>query len=128
VPPATTQQPQQPVIVQQPAPVQQQPPVVITQPATTQPAPVIVTPPADSGAADTARANGTDDSSVQMNVDKKIAEDTALAALGITAIVMDGKVTLTGTVESEAVKARVERVIKSVKGVRNVDNKIIVTS
>jgi hypothetical protein len=124
-PPATQQQPQQPVIVQQPAPVQQ-PPIVVTQPATTQPAPVIVNqPPAttDSGAT---KPSGTDDSSIQSNIDKKMSDDTTVNALGVTAVVMDGKVTLTGTVDSDALKTRVERLVNSVKGVRRVDNKIVV--
>lgn len=123
-PPATAQPPQQPVIVQQPA--QQQPPIIVQQPATSQPAPVIVQQPAPvSGST---QPSGTDDLSVQSSVDRKIADDTTLAALGVTAIVLDGKVTLTGTVDSEAMKSRVERVVKSVKGVRGVDNKIIVSS
>jgi uncharacterized protein HemX len=124
-PPVTAQQPQQqPVIVQQPA--QQQPPIIVQQPATSQPAPVIVQQPATNSGS--TQPSGTDDLSVQSSVDRKISDDTTLAALGVTAIVLDGKVTLTGTVDSEAMKSRVERVVKSVKGVRGVDNKIIVSS
>ncbi len=123
--PATTQQqPQQPVIVQQPAPVQQAP-IVVQQPATTQPAPVIVTqPPATDTSA--SKPSGTDDSSIQSNIDKKMSDDTTINGLGVTASVIDGKVTLTGTVDSDALKARVERLVNSVKGVRRVDNKIVV--
>ncbi len=123
--PATAQQPQQqPVIIQQPAPQQQ--PVVIQQPATSQPAPIVVTAPAtDSGSATT--SSGTDDMAVQTNVDKKISEDTTFSTLGITAIVIDGKVTLSGTVDTETLKSQAERLVKGVKGVRTVENKIIVT-
>src|SRR6185295_4438901 len=47
-------QPQQPVVVQQPAPVQQ-PPVIVQQPApATQQPPIIVTPPAGGTASSTA--------------------------------------------------------------------------
>lgn len=121
--PTTASQPQQqPVIVQQPAPVQQ-PPIVVQQPATTQPAPVIVTQPAtDSGSA----SSGNNDSAIQSDVDKKLSEDTQLASLGITVIVIDGKATLTGMVNSEALKSRAERVVRGVKGVRSIENKIIV--
>jgi hypothetical protein len=123
--PPTATQPQQPVIVQQPAPVQQ-PPIVVQQPATTQPAPVIVTQPApDSGSS---KPSGSDDSAIQSQVDKKIADDTTIAALGVTAIVVDGKVTLMGTVNSDALKSRVERLVNSVRGVKNVDNKIVVVA
>lgn len=121
-PTTATQPQQQPVIVQQPAPVQQ-PPIVVQQPATTQPAPVIVTAPtSDSGST----SSGNNDSAVQSSVDKKISDDRQLASLGITVIVIDGKATLTGMVNSEALKSRAERVVMSVKGVRDVENKIIV--
>ncbi len=124
VPVATTTQPQQqPVIVQQPAPVQQ-PPIVVQQPAS-QSAPVIVTgPPAGSA---TSGSSG-DDANVQTAVDKRISEDPTVSALGVTAMVIDGKLTLTGTVNSEDLKSRVERLVKDIKGVRAVDNKIIVLS
>ena len=125
--PAPATQPQQPVIVQQPAPAQQ-PPIVVQQPATTQPAPVIVTPPASSSDTGSSKPSGTDDATVQSQVDKKIADDTTIAALGVTAIVVDGKVTLMGTVNSDALKSRVERLVNSVKGVKNVDNKIVVVA
>jgi hypothetical protein len=124
LPVATTTQPQQqPVIVQQPATAQQQPPIIVQQPAS-QPAPVIVTgPPAGSATSGT-----NDDNTVQMAVDKRISDDPTVSSLGVTALVMDGKVTLTGTVNSEDMKSRVERLIKDIKGVRAVDNKLIVMS
>lgn len=124
-----TQQP--PTVIQQPAPAQQ-PPVIIQQPAApaTQPAPIIVTPPAGgttvpSGSATTASANM--DSSIQTAIDKRLTEDPAFSSLGITATVLDGKVMLIGTVKSESVKADVERMVKQIKGVRSVDNQIIVS-
>jgi hypothetical protein len=124
VPVATTTQPQQqPVIVQQPAPAQQQPPIIVQQPAS-QPAPVIVNgPPAGSATSGT-----NDDSTVQMAIDKRISEDPTVSSLGVTAMVIDGKVTLSGTVNSQDMKSRVERLIKDIKGVRAVDNKLIVMS
>jgi hyperosmotically inducible protein len=84
----------------------------------TQPAP-------DSGSSTT--SSGTDDMAIQTNVDKKISEDQTISTLGITAIVIDGKVTLSGTVNTETLKAQAERLVKGVKGVRSVENKIIVT-
>ena len=111
----------QTTIIQQPA--QQQPPLIIQQPApVTQPAPIIVTPPASSGGTST----GTDDSAIQADIDKRIADDPTLSTLGITASVLNGKVLLIGTVKSEALKAQVERMVKSVKGVKSVDNQITV--
>jgi hypothetical protein len=116
------------VIVQQPAPVAQQPPVIIQQPATTTaPQPIVVTPPPTTTT--TAPApSGTDDLTVQSSVDKKLADDTTLGTLGIIATVVEGKVTLTGTVNSEDLKSRAERLVKAVKGVKRVDNQIIVST
>ena len=122
---AAQQQPAQqpPVIVQQPAP-QQQPPVIIQQPGA-QPPPVIINPTAPSGGSVT---SGSDDLAIQTAIDKKISDDPTLSSLGVTAIVLDGKVTLTGTVKSEALKSQAERMIGSIKGVKHVDNQIVVMS
>ncbi|HEX9423098.1 MAG TPA: BON domain-containing protein [Pyrinomonadaceae bacterium] len=121
---AAQQQPAQqpPVIVQQPAP-QQQPPVIIQQPGA-QPPPVIINP-APSGGSIT---SNSDDVAVQTAIDKKISDDPTLSSLEVTAIVLDGKVTLTGTVKSEGLKSQVERMIGSIKGVKQVDNQIMVMS
>ena len=115
---------QQPTtIVQQPA--QQQPPVIVQQPATTtQAPPVIINNPAPAAGSGGTSAN--DDANVQAAIDKKLSDDPTLSSLGITATVIDGKVTLTGMVKSEALKARVEREVRAVKGVRTVDNQISV--
>jgi len=59
---------------------------------------------------------------------KRLVDDPALSSLGITATVLDGKVTLTGTVKSEALKSQVDRTIRAIKGVKQVDNQIIVMS
>jgi hypothetical protein len=118
---------QQPVVVQQPAP-QQQPPVIIQQPAAAPAAnqpPVIINQPATGG---TAPGNTSNDGAVQMAVDKAIGDDPTLSALGITATVLDGKVTLTGTVKSETLKSQIDRAIRLVKGVKQVDNQIVVMS
>jgi hypothetical protein len=111
-------------VVQQPAPVQQ-PPVIIQQPApATQPAPIIVTPPAGGS---TAPADTTNmDSTIQAAVDKKLADDPEISTLGITATVISGKVMLIGTVKTEELKTRIERMVKQIKGVKNVDNQISV--
>jgi hypothetical protein len=116
---------QQPVVVEQPAPAQQ-PPVIIQQPApaTTQPAPIVVTPPAGGTTAPAESVNM--DSTVQAAIEKKLADDPEISTLGITASVMDGKVTLLGTVKTEALKSRIERMVKQVKGVKAVDNQISV--
>ncbi|HEV8427686.1 MAG TPA: BON domain-containing protein [Pyrinomonadaceae bacterium] len=116
---------QQPTtVVQQPAPVQQ-PPVIIQQPApATQPAPIVVTPPAGGSTATTESVNM--DSTIQGAIDKKLSDDPAISQLGITASVLNGKVMLLGTVKTEALKTQIERMVKQVKGVKEVDNQITV--
>jgi len=117
------QQPPQTTIVQQPA--QQPPNVVVQQPAPVTQPPVIVTNPgtASGGSASTSI---NEDSAVQSAIDKKISNDPSLSSLGITAMVLDGKVTLMGIVHSEAEKARVERAIRAIKAVKTIDNQISV--
>ena len=113
---------QQPVIVQQPA--AQQPPVIIQQPApAAQQPPVVITQTAPSGGS---ASNTSNDGAVQMAVDKTISDDPTLSSLGVTATVFDGKVTLTGTVKSETLKTQFDRAIRAVRGVKQVDNQIIV--
>lgn len=119
---------QQPTtVVQQPAPVQQ-PPVIIQQPApATQPAPIVVTPPAGGTTAPVASAPAADmDSTVQAAVDKKLSDDPEISTLGITASVLNGKVMLVGTVKTAELKTRIERMVKQIKGVKDVDNQITV--
>ena len=121
------QQQQQPVqpgttIVQQPA--AQQPPVIIQQaPPATQQAPIIVTQPASGGT-----TTGPDDSTIQSEIDKRILDDPNLSTLGVTVSVIGGKATLIGTVKSETVKSQFERLVRAVKGVKDVDNQILVSA
>ena len=69
---------------------------------------------------------GNADAVVQLAVDKRLSEDATFSGLGITAVVLDGKVTLTGIVQNQALKAQVERAIRNIKGVKVVDNQISV--
>jgi hypothetical protein len=115
----------QTTIIQQPA-AQQQPPVIIQQPApATQPAPVIVNPPAPAGGSTTSVSA---DAAIQAKIDKKIQDDPTYFGLGITATVLDGKVTLVGMVKNDAMKLQIERMIKAIRGVKSVDNQIIVNA
>lgn len=121
------QTPPQTTIVQQPA--QQPPNVVVQQPApATQPAPVIINgapAPATSGGT-TTTSSGPDDGSIQAAIDKKLTDDPTLSTLGVTATVLNGKVTLMGMVKTEALKSQAERAVRNVKGVKAVDNQISV--
>jgi len=122
----TAQPQQQPVIVQQPA-QQQQPPIIVQQPAAapaSQP-PIIVNPPA-SGT--TANPTGPDDTTIQAEVDKRLQKDSTLSSLGLTVSVLNGKALLVGTVNSDELKRHAEKVVIAVRGVKSVDNQIIVSA
>jgi hypothetical protein len=129
---------QPPVIVQQPA--TQPTPIIIQQPPpvnTTAPAPVIIqqAPPAASTTtapppttSSAPPASGRDDTSLQQKIDKAFADDPDISAATVDATVINGRVSLMGTVNSEAVKRRAERLAYAVKGVLGVDNKIVVSN
>jgi BON domain len=108
---ANHQQP--PTIVQQPA---QQAPVIIQQPA--QQAPVIIQQP-------NPRDSASDDANMQDVATKRLAEDLDLNAVSIT--ITDARAFLTGTVNSTTTRAKAERLVKEVRGVKSVDNKIVVS-
>jgi len=108
-------QAQQPAtIVQQPA---QQAPVIIQQPAA-QPAPVIIQQP-------TLRDNASDDANMQEVATKRLGEETDMKTVSIT--ITDSQAVLTGTVYSATTKAKAEQIVKAVRGVKSVDNKIVVS-
>ncbi|HEX8556805.1 MAG TPA: BON domain-containing protein [Pyrinomonadaceae bacterium] len=130
----------QPVLVQ-PTPMTAPTPttVIIQQPPTTVPAPVIISapptatdtttsapPPATTAPASPA-ASASDDTTLQQRIDASFAADTAVAASDVDATVVNGRVRLSGTVSSDAVKQRAERLAYAVKGVLGVDNKIVVS-
>ena|SRR6185369_544927 len=109
-------QAQQPAtIVQQPA---QQAPVIIQQPAQPAPAPVIIQQPS-------LRDNASDDANMQEVATKRLGEETDMNAVSIT--ITDSQAVLTGTVYSAATKAKAEQIVKAVRGVKSVDNKIVVS-
>lgn len=116
----------QTTVVQQPVPAQQ-PPVIIQQPApVTQPAPVIITPPAGGTAPAESSQPANMDSTIQTEIDKRLLDDPAFSSLGITATVINGKVTLLGTVKTVDLKNAVERMVRQVRGVKEIDNQISV--
>lgn len=112
-----TQQPA--TIVQQPA---QQAPVIIQQPAQQQ-APVIIQQPSEPSQRQNTSAN--DDANMQDIATKRLAEDANMA--GVVMTITDARVVLTGTVNSAVTKAKAEQIVKAVRGVKSVDNQIVVS-
>jgi len=121
------------IIVQQPA--TQPTPIIIQQaPPTTmmQPAPVVITqPPAATSPATTTSApsaatNVPNDATLQSDIDKEFQNDADISITDVTATMLDGKATLIGTVKSQELKRRAEKLAYKIKGVRSVDNKIVI--
>ncbi len=70
--------------------------------------------------------NPPDDTAIQAQIEKSLSSDVALAQLDVSTVVESGRVMIVGSVRSAELKQRVERVIKSVKGVTAVDNQLVV--
>jgi type IV secretory pathway VirB10-like protein len=78
-------------------------------------------------AAESPKAPVIDDATIQAQIEKVIAAEPALAKLDVSTIVEGGKVTIVGSVRSADLKRRVEKVVRSVKGVVAVDNQLVIT-
>lgn len=115
-----------PLVITQPTPTTVAPPVIIQAPPATAPAPTAAAPSAPASTAPASPA-GSDDASLQEKVDRAFADDPEVSAANVDATVVNGRVRLAGTVGSEAVRQRAERLAYAVKGVLGVDNKIVVS-
>jgi hypothetical protein len=92
-------------------------------PASSTQSPTPITPALGGGETSTLPDDGT----IQSNIEKAMASDPALSALDVSTLVESGKVTVVGSVRSPELKQRIERVIRSVKGVSAVDNQLVIT-
>ena len=110
-----------PTVIQQPAPAQQAP-IIIQQPAPAEQAPVIIQQPAAPSQREFTSAN--EDASMQDIATKRLTENLEMS--GVVMTITDARAVLTGSVNSEAAKAKAEQIVKAVRGVRSVDNKIVV--
>ena len=68
-----------------------------------------------------------DDASIESQIEKILTTDPVLSQLDVSTLVENGKVTVVGSVHSPDMKQRVERAVRSVKGVSSVDNQLVVT-
>jgi hypothetical protein len=115
----STEHPPSTTIVQQPGPPA---PVIIQQPALGQQAPVIIQQPAQPNPRDIA----SDDANMQEVAAKRLTEEPDMGSVTLT--ISDSQAVLTGSVNSAAIRAKAERLVKAVRGVKSVDNKIVVSS
>ncbi len=109
-----------PTIVPQAVPA---PAPVIIQPAPVQPATVIIQQPAQSSI-EKELTSANEDANLLNLASKKLEEDLELG--GVVTTVNDARAVLTGAVGSEAAKAKAEQLVKAVRGMKSVANKIVV--
>jgi hypothetical protein len=115
------------------APQQAVPPGPITPSPAPKPSPTVS--PVNQGpstgktseSAGETKVAANDDATIQAEIEKTIASDSTLSTLDLSTIVEGGKVTLAGAVKSPELKQRVEKAIRSVKGVVSVDNQLVIT-
>jgi hypothetical protein len=120
---AASNQPSPVTIVQQPAPAPA--PVIIQQAAPIQPTPAVVQQPAQAPV-ERELTSANEDAGMQDVATKRLKADLDLG--GVVATVNDARAVLTGAVGSEEAKAKAEQIVKGVRGVKSVDNKIVVPS
>lgn len=108
-PPSTT-------IVQQPAAPA---PVIIQQPAAAQQAPVIIQQPAQAS-----RDTASDDANMQEVATKRLTEEPGMTSVSIS--ISNAEAVLIGSVNSAATKAKAERLVRAIRGVKSVDNQIVI--
>jgi hypothetical protein len=99
-------------------------PVIIAPPVTTDP--VVTAPPTNAAPAPTPTVAPVDDTTLESRINRAYGEDAELARANVDLRVVNGRVILMGTVATDVLKQRAERLAYAVKGVRSVDNKITV--
>ena len=103
-------------IVQQPAAPA---PVIIQQPAAAQQAPVIIQQPAQAS-----RDTAADDANMQEVATKRLTKEPGMASVSIS--ISNAEAVLIGSVNSAATKAKAERLVRAIRGVKSVDNQIVI--
>jgi hypothetical protein len=104
-----------------------------TQPSP-KPSPTIspLLPASQTAAAESPEPSGEtgtvpDDAGIQSQIERVLASDPTLSKLDVSTLVEGGKVTIVGSVRSADLKQRVEKTLRSVRGVTGVDNQLVVT-
>ena len=69
-----------------------------------------------------------DDAAIQLEISRRITANPNFATQAITTTVSSGKVTLAGKVTSGELKVAIEKLVRDVKGVKEVSNQIVVLS
>ena len=73
----------------------------------------------------TQRDIASDDANMQEVATRRLNDEPDMATVSLT--ISEARAILTGTVNSEATKAKAEQIVKAVRGVKSVDNQIVVS-
>lgn len=73
----------------------------------------------------TQRDIASDDANMQEVVTRRLSDEPDMTTVSLT--ISAARAVLTGTVNSEAAKAKAEQIVKAVRGVKSVDNQIVVS-
>jgi uncharacterized membrane protein YeaQ/YmgE (transglycosylase-associated protein family) len=73
----------------------------------------------------THRDIGSDDANMQEVVTSRLNDEPDMTTVSIT--ISGARAILTGTVNSDAAKAKAEQIVKAVRGVKSVDNQIVIS-
>ena len=73
----------------------------------------------------TQRDIASDDANMQEVATRRLSDEPDMTTVSI--IISGARAVLTGTVNSEATKAKAEQIVKAVRGVKSVDNQIVVS-
>jgi hypothetical protein len=101
----------------------QGPPTTTVQQPASQQASMIIGQPVQQSWAE--NSTSTDDVTMQQVAAEKLSDDLDMASVCVT--VSDARGVLTGTVNSAAAKAKAEKLVRAVQGVKSIDNKIVVS-
>jgi osmotically-inducible protein OsmY len=70
------------------------------------------------------RDSASDDANMQEVATKRLNDELDMTAVSIA--ISNGRAVLTGSVNSLVTKAKAEQIVKAVRGVKSVDNQIVV--
>src|SRR5213080_1270810 len=73
----------------------------------------------------TQRDIASDDANMQEVVTRRLSDEPDMTTVSVA--ISEARAILTGTVNSEATKAKAEQIVKAVRGVKSVDNQIVVS-
>jgi hypothetical protein len=92
---------------------------------TPSPSPVLEVSPSTPGGETVSEP--PDDATVRSHIEAALAADAVASKADVSTQVDNGKVTIVGSVKSAEMKQRIERIIRSVKGVNSIDDQLVIT-